>query len=148
MRNVAGKAMMVALMALYASIVMQGWAVAGEPAEIEMMDGSIIRAEVLSLHDGVFTIRSDTLGTLDIVQSRVRSIRQGPFGRVLENSAPQTSGLSASAEQIKTLAQAMTADRDIMDRISLLSGDPDILDAIQDPGMPPRSCRTASSSKS
>jgi len=57
--------------------ILAGQAFAAEPAEINLRDGSVIRAEVISLQDGLYTLKSETLGTIVIEKSQISSIKMG-----------------------------------------------------------------------
>lgn len=56
--------------------VLSGNVLAGDLREIELKDGSLLTAEVLSLHNGVYTLHSSTLGTITVAASKIRAIRQ------------------------------------------------------------------------
>jgi len=43
--------------------------------EIELTDGSLIRAEVVSMSQGVYRLRSDLLGEIEVPEQRIRVIR-------------------------------------------------------------------------
>jgi len=104
-------------------------AAAGEMREIELTDGSTITGEVESLKSGVYTIKSDSLGTIRIEDSKIRAIRTKssvPASKVL-------SGTSSSAERAKDLQNKMTGDKEIMVLIQSLQNDPDFKKILEDP---------------
>lgn len=129
----------VAVVSLLFSLVGQGFA--AEPAEINLRDGSVIRAEVISLQDGLYTLKSETLGTIIIEQSRISSIKMGsgdPAGKqggtpssITPNVAPQTA--PDITAQINTMREAMMGDQSIMNKLSSLTNYPDVMRAAQDP---------------
>ena len=93
-----------------------------ETREIELTDGSVITGEVVSLSEGIYTVRSSTLGTLRIEASKIRVIRlQG-------SAAPRDAG-----GQVKSLEDKMLGDIEIMDTIRALQNDPDLQKILQDP---------------
>jgi hypothetical protein len=95
---------------------------AGETREIELTDGSVITGEVVSLSGGIYTVRSATLGTLRIEESKVRVIRlQG-------SAAPGSAG-----GQVKSLEDEMLGDSEIIEAILALQNDPDFQKILQDP---------------
>jgi len=95
---------------------------AAETREIELTDGSVITGEVVSLSEGIYTVRSSTLGTLRIEASKIRVIRlQG-------SAAPRDAG-----GQVKSLEDKMLGDSEIMDTIRALQNDPDLQKILQDP---------------
>lgn len=98
-----------------------GSATAGEPREIQLSDGSVVSGEVLSLSGGIYTIKSETLGTLRIEESKVRVIRS--------KSAPQ----SGAGNDRKSLQEKMMSDQEIMALIPSLQNDPDFKKIMEDP---------------
>ncbi len=50
---------------------------AGEVREVELNDGSVICGEIVSSEGGIYTLKSSTLGTVKIEESKIRVI--GPF---------------------------------------------------------------------
>jgi hypothetical protein len=104
-------------------------AAAGEKREIELKDGSVVSGEVLSLTNGIYTIRSDSLGTVKLEESKVRAIRSIP---------PVTSGasaeaVSASAGEVRSLQEKMMSDKEVMGMIQSLQNDPDFQKLLEDP---------------
>jgi hypothetical protein len=97
-------------------------AAAGEVRVIELTDGSIITGQVLSLNNGVYLIRSDSLGTIKIEQSKIRAIRS------------KSSGTNASSIQgIGVLQENMLNDKEILNMVHSLQNDPDFQKALEDP---------------
>lgn len=95
---------------------------AAETRVIELTDGSVITGEVVSLSGSIYTVRSATLGTLRIEESKIRVIR-------LQGSAT-TSDVGGQA---KSLEDRMLGDRGIIDTIRALQDDPDLQKILQDP---------------
>jgi hypothetical protein len=95
---------------------------AAEIKEIELIDGSVITGEVLSLGSGVYTIRTGSLGTLTIDDAKVRAIR--PQGSLA--SSPQ-------AGDIKALQDKMLSNAEVMGLIASLKDDPQFKKALEDP---------------
>jgi hypothetical protein len=63
--------------------------------EIELTDGSRIQAEVVSLSQGVYTLRSESLGEIEIPAEKIKTIRLAGTG---ESSSPTLSA-SPSPQQ-------------------------------------------------
>jgi hypothetical protein len=99
---------------------------AAEMREIEMSDGSVVSGEVLSLSKGIYTIKSDSLGTITIDESKVRVIRPG--------SASQGAGTSQnSGSEVRSLQNKMMNDQEIMGMIQSLQNDPEFKKLLEDP---------------
>jgi hypothetical protein len=104
---------------------------AGEPAEVELVDGSVVYGEVVSLKNGIYTIKSDSMGTFVISKSKIRAIRfrsQGVNKGVREN--PQGTDKSIDVQGIQ---KSLLADQDIFKIILSLQNDPEIQKILNDP---------------
>ena len=97
---------------------------AAEIKEIELTDGSIITGEVLSLSSGVYTIRTVSLGVLEIDDAKVRAIR--PQGTPSSQQSGQTG-------DVKSLQDKMMSDREVMGMIQSLKDDPQFTKILEDP---------------
>jgi len=97
-----------------------GSASAGELREFELKDGSLIYGEIVSFSDGVFTIRSESLGAVRIEESKIRAIRS------------RTSEVQGQ-DQIQILQQKMMSDEEIVEKILSLQNDPDVQSILKDP---------------
>ncbi|MBF0567037.1 MAG: hypothetical protein HQK89_17565 [Nitrospirae bacterium] len=100
--------------------------------EIQLNDGSVITGEIISYTNGVYTVKSATLGTITINDSMVYSISSKGGSGVSASSSPAGSGQDA-ASQAKNLQQRMMSDADIMNIILSLKDDPEIQKILQDP---------------
>jgi hypothetical protein len=97
---------------------------AAELATIELTDGSTIKGQINTLANGVYAVDSDSLGLIQIPQSRVRSIRYGSGG------APQA---TPSAADLGSLQMQLMADPQIMNLIGELRSDPQMQALLDDP---------------
>ncbi len=119
--------MKTAILSLFLILTTAAGARAGELKEIELTDGSIITAEVVSLANGVYTIRSSSLGTITVQDSRVKSIRSRG------SAASATSSAAPTSAEISALTEKMMSDREIMQMIESLRDDPAFQKALDDP---------------
>ncbi len=126
--------MRVAIVVVFLLILMAQAGLAAQPAEIELSDGSVIRAEIISLQDDFYTVKSQALGTIRIETSRIKSIRMGP-GDMAGKSGSTPSPAPDVTAQIKTHAEALMRDPSIMDTISSLSQNEDVMRVLQDPAI-------------
>jgi hypothetical protein len=97
-------------------------AFAGEVREIELTDGSTITGEVLSLSSGVYTVKSNSLGTIKVEETKIRAIR-----------ARTASGNTGTAGELTTLQNKMMSDQEVMGLIQTLQDDPEFRKILEDP---------------
>jgi hypothetical protein len=95
-------------------------AFAGGLREIELRDGSIITGDVISLSNGIYTIKSESLGTVKIEESKVNVIRQ--------KSSSQGAG-----DEARSLQNKMMNDQEVMSLIQSLQNDPEFKKILEDP---------------
>ncbi len=102
---------------------------AGEVREIELTDGSIITGEVQSLSNGMFAIKSESLGTVRVEESKIRAIRV-KSSTTTSGAGPENNNTAATA---KNLQEKMTRDKEIMALIQSLQDSPEFRQILEDP---------------
>jgi hypothetical protein len=110
-------------------------AYAGEVKEIELNDGTVITGEIVSLNNGVYTIKSESLGTIKLTESKVRTIRMKGPAMVpgVQNTWQQTPHSADANAQAQSLQQKMMNDKEVMEKIHSLENDPEFQKILQDP---------------
>jgi hypothetical protein len=119
-------------------------AAAGGLKEIELADGSVVRAEVLSYANGVYQLRSDTLGNFSLHDDKVRSIRSqaagGQQGNGFKNPVDaknrnELQGIDRQQvqSQVQNLTNRMMSDPETMQMIQQLENDPSVQQVLKDP---------------
>ncbi len=130
------------LAAVLATATWTGIGTAGELTRFQLDDGSIIVGEPLGLADGIFRIRTRTLGDIDVEVARIRRMERADAGGDLRNdrlgadafgAAGQHAAPEGYAGLIQALQQSMVADSGIMELMTALQQDPEIQRAIGDP---------------
>jgi len=104
---------------------------AGEYNEIGLIDGSTIYGEILSFNDGVYTVKSSSLGTLKIAESDIREIRVKSANK--KNRDPISPENASIGSEVQALQTFMQNDQEIMAIIFSLQNDPDFQKIISDP---------------
>jgi hypothetical protein len=106
-----------------------GAAHAGEIKELELKDGSVVAGEVLSLSNGIYTVKSDILGTIKLEETKVRTIRE----RSSSGNTGVSAGNNGATGEVKSLQQKMMSDKEIMNMIRSLQNDPEFKKLMEDP---------------
>ena len=96
---------------------------AGTMRTVTLNDGSTITGEVVSLANGVYEVRSPTLGSVHIKDSDVRGI----------DDAPAAAAAPISSSEVEALQQRLLADDNAMDKIRHLKDDPLFRKVLNDP---------------
>jgi|SRR5581483_11357823 len=122
--------------------------------EIELIDGSTIRAQVLSMDGKTYRLRSEILGDIDVPEYRIKAIRtpraestspqsrgtatptaqpqSEPEPTVTDNNPPSISPPPAAIPSAGDLQQAFSQDPTAMNKILSLQDDPLVQDILRD----------------
>jgi hypothetical protein len=113
--------------------VLCGSVFAGEVREIELNDGSVICGEIVSFSNGVYTLKSGSLGTIRINESEIRLIHFKSHDTTKVD--PVGPSRSASSTDVEALQELMMGDERIMNKILSLQNDPGFQEILQDPAI-------------
>jgi hypothetical protein len=115
---------------------LSGAALAGGLSEIELVDGSKLRGEIVSIHNDLYTVKSPSLGNIDIDSSKIRLIRLQPTGAQTEaQTGVSTAVDSAHRSEIEALQKSMVSDQATMSLVTSLQNDPEVQALLQDPAI-------------
>ncbi len=102
-------------------------------ATVVLKDGTVIQGEVVSLQDGVYTIATDSAGTLHVRKQEVRSIDENDksatrpgVGLAPDAASPDDGALDAAKSRI-------AEDPKVLAMVLALQNDPAILAVLADP---------------
>ena len=104
---------------------------AGVVSQIKLLDGSVIQAEIISFSNGVYKLRSESLGTLSIAEDRVQSIRPNKSQTPEMLEKLESSNLSVG-KKVQGLQQKLTSDPKIMEMLLDLGNDPSMIGVLND----------------
>ncbi len=107
-------------------------AFAGQLSEIILVDGSTIYGEVISLNNGIYKIKTQSLGTIEIKESKIRLVQKRTDSVVKAPVQGGTDNASVTAN-ILELQKQMMGNEDIMKMIMSLQNDPEIQKLMSDP---------------
>jgi hypothetical protein len=108
-----------------------GGVCAGAPGEIELIDGSVIRGDIVSFKEGVYTITSDVIGSIEIDESKIRVIRF--TSDKTDPKAGYDSAQRPVSAQSEALQHALLSNEEILPIILSLQNDPEIQEILNDP---------------
>ncbi len=108
-------------------VVCVGGADAGE-SQIELRDGSQVRAELISVDGGYYLLRSATLGEVRVRETDVVSIRPLASG-----GYPAFAPGPANAGEVAAIQQQLLGNAGLLQLVETLQGDPEIQAALSDP---------------
>ena len=98
---------------------------AGEVREIVLSDNSVIVGELVSLENGIYKIKTKSLGILEVKEEKIKTIGS--------KSDLMTGQVTESGQQeILAIQQRMIADGSVMQQIQDLENDPDFQEILQD----------------
>jgi hypothetical protein len=106
-------------------------AIAGQINEVVLIDGGTILGEIVSHHDGEYIIKSPTLGTLKIDESKIRVIRiqHGPSVEKNPPDAPK----QYSNQDIQSIQKSIMNNDKIMQKVLSLQTNPQMKEILNDP---------------
>jgi hypothetical protein len=103
-------------------------------ATIELKDGSRIEGEIQSIDNGVYTVRSPSIGTLHVAQSNIVRIVYGGDGSNASGSSGKSPARDdAVSHDIQQLQARLAQDPGTMRSIMSLQSDPQIQAVLSDP---------------
>ena len=102
-----------------------------ESAEIELVDGSLVYGEIVSLKNGVYTIDSGSMGSLKISKSKIRAIRFRSQG--VNKDVRSNSQITEKNSDFQDIQKSLLADESIFTIILSLQNDPKIQEILKDP---------------
>jgi len=109
-------------------------AAAAQLRQLKLVDGSVISGEIVSVHDGTYTVTSPSLGTITVKDSEIRSIdTQG-------NSPDQADAVlnppsATSDPRVEAVQRRILGDDALMGVITELEDDPEMHDIVSDPAI-------------
>ena len=104
---------------------------AGEPAEVELVDGSVVFGEIVSLKNDIYTIKSESMGTFVISKSKIRAIRFR--SQAVDKDVRENSQKTDKSSDFQDVQKSLLADETIFAIILSLQNDPKIQEILNDP---------------
>ena len=102
--------------------------VSAEQREIVLKDGSVITGEVIKFDGTQYTIKSSSLGTVDINNTEISAIRTPS-----STSSKNAGAMTLSPSDVSKMQQQLMANQEIMTLINALQNDPQVQAILSDP---------------
>jgi hypothetical protein len=119
----------IAAVCLFAMTMSLGPHGVASAAKLVLKDGTVIHGEIDSLQNAVYTVKSNSLGTLQIRQQDVQVIDNASTAAV---GAPTSGSMSESAQR-NAVQSKLTQDPTLLSKVEALQSDPDVLAILNDP---------------
>ena len=104
---------------------------AGVVSQIKLLDGSVIQAEIISFSNGVYKLRSKSLGTISVAEDRVQSIRPNK-SQISGTPAQLETADPPIGQNVQGLQQKLTSDPKTMEMLLDLGNDPSMIGVLND----------------
>ena len=106
----------------------------GELRVIELADGSVIVGQVLSAHDGIYTVQTTAFGTVTLKDADIVAIRFKEAAAPVphDGSAPPLSS-QPDAHTVQALQKQILSDPTIANSLNMLKDDPELQQVLKDP---------------
>ena len=102
-------------------------------ATVVLRDGTVIQGDVTSLQDGVYSVETDSIGTIRVRKEEVRSIDDGAKPASGTSAAVSIGGSSPGAPELDATTSRIMQDPKLLAAVLALQGDPDVLAVLADP---------------
>lgn len=113
-----------ALKSILVLIIISSSAYASDVQRVKLTDGSVIKAELISMHNGVYTFKSSSLGKFSVNAKLVQSI---------SSLSVPSSRAEAANTKLNQLQSTLMTNPATMKLIAGLKNDPDIQAILSDP---------------
>jgi hypothetical protein len=111
-----------------------GHNVLADERQIELTDGSVISGEIISLNNGVYTIKSSTLGTLQLEETKIKVIRvKSETAPVKTPVRPATPTVSSA--EMQAVQGLMLNNPDLLNKVMALQNDSELQKILADPAI-------------
>jgi len=99
-------------------------------SEIHLNDGSVISGNVLSFDGKTYRIKSNSLGVIELADSKIKLIRSGSANT---SAAGKSTNSGINQSNVNAMQQQLMSNPDIMRSITSLQNDPQIQAMLNNP---------------
>ena len=106
---------------------------AGSTKQIALKDGSVIKGELVSFENGIYTVQTDNLGQLQLPEANVLSVANESIAVQAPQAAAQTGSAPNFSNKVSAMQNQIMADPQAMQTVQAMAEDPEIAAMISDP---------------
>ena len=108
-----------------------------EEQTITLRDGTVMKGELLQVVDGVYTIRSSSLGQTQIKAAQIATITNNSNipSNPLNQTIPAPSTQGTTSNQMAQIQNTIMANPDMMADIQAIAADPEVLKLMSNPAI-------------
>jgi hypothetical protein len=114
-------------------VVYGNCAFGSEMMQFELNDGSVMVGETVSFDNGVYTIKSSSIGIVKVKDADIRVIRKA--SKTKSGGTSQQGSSQINRKQIEGLQGQLMSDENIMNIILSLQTDPEFQAILKDPAL-------------
>jgi len=108
-------------------------AIASSVKHITLKDGSVIKGELVSFENGIYTLQTDNLGRLQLPESNVASVSNEMIGAPVPQMGQQPASAPNFSNKVSVLQAQIMNDPQTMQAVQAMAEDPEIAAMIADP---------------
>jgi hypothetical protein len=106
----------------------------GQISRVELVDGSIIEGEITSFQNGVYTLKTQTQGTIKLEFLKIKKIEtSNKISAPAKIETPSQPNVNIDKSDINQLSQKLMSNPDTMKAVSELVADPQFQEIMKDP---------------
>jgi hypothetical protein len=102
-------------------------------ATVTLRDGTVVHGDIQSMQDDVYTIETDSLGTIHVSKTEVRSIDEAGEPASAAGLESSTQGSSIGAGELDATESKIMQDPKLLAMVLALQNDPDVQAVLADP---------------
>ena len=104
---------------------------AGVRSQVQLLDGTLIQAEIISFSKGIYKLRSKSLGVLSIPEEKVQSIHSNQSEDIEPLKKPGNE-VSPTNLKVQGFKNKLTSDPKTMEMLINLQDDPSMIGVLND----------------
>lgn len=113
--------------------VLGGHGHCGEPRTIELVDGSVLVGEIVTVDNGTYTVHTGALGTIAVKDADIVAIHSKEATLRPNTSAESIGSQQQGAQALKAVQERMLQDPGIVNALNVLKDDSEFQQILQDP---------------